>query len=545
VAIKLMHAGSGHSPEMLRRFRAERQILANLDHPNIARLLDGGITSEGAPYLVMEYVDGVGIDEYGQHNPLPAAELLQLFRTVCAAVEYAHRNLVVHRDIKPGNILVTADGVPKLLDFGIAKLLDPEAAQAPFRTVASQRLMTPEYASPEQVRGEPVTTATDVYALGVLLYELVTGRSPFRIETTNPLEMARVICEQEPIRPSTASRTSASLAPLEARVLRGDLDNIVLKAMRKEPERRYASVAAFSEDVLRYLRGFAVEAGSGAWRYRARKFVGRHRVAVVAASAAVLALVAFGIEMGLLARRATRERLRAEREAQFLAGIFHAATPAQARGQEVTARELLDEGAKRVDRELAGDPELQATMLDNIGRAYNSLGLYAQAQPLMERAYQIRERTPGDRRLDLAVAADGLATTLRLKDQYAKAEPLFRESLAIRQHVLGNNNELVAESLTELGECLYLENRDQEAEALMREALTIPLSADSDAGAGTRDYLALELFRQGAPIARLRSFFRRPWTSRGEWTVTMVQTMPTFSITWRAPSCGKAISSMQ
>jgi eukaryotic-like serine/threonine-protein kinase len=500
VAIKLMHAGLGGSPEMLRRFRAERQILANLDHPNIARLLDGGITPEGAPYLVMEYVDGIGIDEYCQRNPLPAAELLQLFRTVCAAVEYAHRNLVVHRDIKPGNILVTGEGVPKLLDFGIAKLLDPEAAQAPFRTVATQRLMTPEYASPEQVRGEPVTTATDVYALGVLLYELVTGRSPFRIEAVSPLEIARVICEQEPVRPSTASRTGASLAPIEARTLRGDLDNIVLKAMRKEPQRRYASVAAFSEDVRRYLHGYPVEAASGARRYQARKFIGRHRAAVIAASAAALALVAFGIGMGLLARRATRERLRAEREAQFLAGIFQAAAPEQARGQEVTARELLDQGAKRADRELAGDPELQATMLDNIGQAYDSLGLYARAQPLTERAYRIRKSAPGDGRLDLAAAAEGLGRTLRLEDQYAKAEPLFREALAIRQRAPSNSNnqELVAESLTDLGECLYLENQDREAELLLRKALAIPVSADSGDGAGTRDYLALELFRQGA-----------------------------------------------
>ncbi|HXJ92814.1 MAG TPA: serine/threonine-protein kinase [Terriglobia bacterium] len=497
VAIKLMHAGFGQSPEMLRRFRAERQILANLDHPNIARLLDGGITPEGAPYLVMEYVDGVVIDEYCQRNPLPAAELLQLFRTVCGAVEYAHRNLVVHRDIKPGNILVTAEGVPKLLDFGIAKLMDPEA-QGPFRTVATQRLMTPEYASPEQVRGEPVTTATDVYALGVLLYELATGRSPFRIETKSPLEIARAICEQEPIRPSTASRTSASLAPLEARELRGDLDHIVLKAMRKEPEQRYASVAAFSEDLLRYLRGYPVQAASGARRYQARKFIGRHRAAAIAASVAALALIAFGVEMGLLARRATLERLRAEREAQFLASIFQAATPSQARGQEVTARELLDQGAKRVDQELAGDPELQATMLLNIGQAYDSLGLYTQAHPLMERAYQIRKRAPGRRGLDLAAAAQGLGTTLRLEDQYAKAEPLFREALAIRQRAPGNNNELVADSLIALGECLYLENKDQEAEALLRKALTIPLSADSTLRAASRDYLALELFRQGA-----------------------------------------------
>jgi len=498
VAIKLMHAGSGRRSELLRRFRAERQILANLDHPNIARLLDGGITPEGSPYLVMEYIDGLAIDEYCRRYPFSTSERLQVFRTVCAAVEYAHRNLVVHRDIKPGNILVTEEGVPKLLDFGIAKLLDPEKYDRTLTSTAvAQRLMTPEYASPEQVRGEPVTTATDVYALGVLLYELLTGRPPFRLETASPLEVARVICEQEPVRPSTASRSNPSLSPLETRELRGDLDNIILTAIRKEPERRYPSVAQLSEDVRRHLRGYPVEAADRVWRYRAGKFVRRHKAAIALAALMALALAGFAIGMALLARRTSQERLTAQREAEFLAGIFQAATPGQTRGREVTARELLEAAGKRIDRDLAGDPQVQAAMLDNMGRAYDALGLYSEAQPLMERAYGLRTRTLGDKSLDLAATADGLATTLRLEDQYQRAEPLFRQALGIRRKALGAHSELVAESLTNLGECLYLENKDAEAERLLRTALAMARDSDTALESATRNYLALELFRQG------------------------------------------------
>src|SRR5580700_6574501 len=266
VAIKLMHAGA-KSQGLLLRFTTERQILANLNHPNIARLLDGGVTEEESPYLVMEYVKGVSIDRYCRERSLAIKDRLQLFRTVCAAVEYAHKNLVVHRDIKPANILVTPEGMPKLLDFGIAKLLslDPDE-QALTRT--TDRMMTPEYASPEQVRGDPITTSTDVYALGVLLYELLAGKRPFRLETTNPLEMVRIICEQDPIAPSRAESENPGLAaPDAARKLSGDLDNIALMAMRKEPSRRYVSVAALAGDVQNYLTGYPVEARSATWKY--------------------------------------------------------------------------------------------------------------------------------------------------------------------------------------------------------------------------------------------------------------------------------------
>ncbi len=291
VAIKVMRSSVGRSPGMLVRFRAERQILANLNHPNIARLLDGGITPDGLPYLVIEYVDGSPLDDYCGRAHLSIDARLRLFRTICSAVEYAHGNLVVHRDIKPANILVTSDGSPKLLDFGIAKLLDPAsdpgAGTSP--TQSTERLMTPEYASPEQISGQAVTTATDVYSLGTVLYELLTGRSPFRLTKSSPLETVRAICEDEPKRPSSVVEAH----PAEARKLKGDLDNIVLKAMRKEPARRYASVAQFSEDVRRFLDGYPVGARAGSWRYRSGKFVRRHKAGVAAAAAFNPSIVKF------------------------------------------------------------------------------------------------------------------------------------------------------------------------------------------------------------------------------------------------------------
>lgn len=496
VAIKTLQGTLGQNRAMLLRFRSERQILANLDHPNIARLLDGGITDEGLSYLVMEYVNGIRIDDYCRKNNLDTEQRLQLFETVCAAVEYAHKNLVVHRDIKPANILVTAEGVPKLLDFGIAKLLDPESGELTL-TRTSERMMTPDYASPEQVRGDPVTTSTDVYALGVLLYELLAGRRPFQLDTTSPIEIAKIICEQDPQPPSVMSAANAQqAAPDAARKLSGDLDNIVLMAMRKEPARRYVTVAALAADVKAYLAGYPVHARTATWKYRSAKFIRRHKAGVLAAAIVVVALIGFSVGMGLLAKRATQERLAAQRESQFLEGIFEAATPDASRGHEITARELLDQGAKRVDRELAGDPELQGRMLDNIGRAYSTLGLYGPAAVLLQRAYALRQKTLGNENLDVADTLFNLATALRLQEQYQQAEPLFRQSLAIRERKLGEHNTTVAESLSALGECLYLENKDADAEPVLRQALAIDHEFKTDSSAA--NYLALLLERKGS-----------------------------------------------
>ncbi len=498
VAIKVMRPGLKQAQAMLVRFSAERQILASLNHPNVARLLDAGITDHDAPYLVMEYVKGIPIDEYCHSQKLDTNERLRLFRTVCGAVEYAHKNLVVHRDIKPANILVTPEGTPKLLDFGIAKLLNPEVDEQSV-TQTRERMMTPEYASPEQIRGEQITTATDVYALGVLLYELLTGQRPFRLDSKSPFEVFQIICEQEPEPPSIA--TQAAVAPLEPEVRRqlsGDLDNIVLMAMRKEPARRYASVSALSADVQAYLSGYPVRARTATWTYRSSKFIRRHKAAVVATALFAVALIGFSIAMGLLARQANRERRTAERETQFLNSIFQAATPDRARGKQVTARDLLDQGAKRIDSELAGQPALQATMLDNIGRAYTALGMYDQAEPLLHHAYDIRRRTSGEDSLETASTLDAWATTLRLENQYERAEPLFRQSLAIREKKLGGDDLVVADSLADLGECLYWEDHIPEAELILRRALAIYRRSDPNAGDSPRVYLAWVLERKGS-----------------------------------------------
>ena len=504
VAVKLMQTSFKPTPSMLLRFSAERQILANLNHPNISRLLDGGITADGSPYLVMEYVDGVPIDKYCRQNGLSLKQRLKLFCTVCAAVECAHKNLVVHRDIKPGNILVTGEGVPKLLDFGIAKLLDPESREAAL-TQTAERVLTPEYASPEQIRGDFVTTCTDVYGLGVLLYELLAGSRPFHLQTKSPLEAMRVICEESPEPPSKRIAVgTGSLHSKETLRINEELDNIVLMAMRKEPERRYVSPAALSRDVQALLDGYPVQARPDTWSYRSRKFVLRHKIAVTAAAVAFFALIAFSVGMSVLARRANRARVAAEqqqltakREAQFLASIFNAATPEQAKGQDLTARQLLDQGVRRVDTELASQPEVQATMLDNLGHAYDRLGLYEQARPLLERAYEFRKHNLSAGSPDLAQSAQDLGNVYRLEGEYEKAETLFRQALAIHEKTPGDHSELLSDSLTSLGECLFLENRDAEAEATLRRALALEGNREDVLAGATRDYLARVVKRKG------------------------------------------------
>lgn len=392
VAVKLVRGGSD-SAFVLERFRNERQILATLDHPNIARLLDGGTTDDGIPYLVMELIEGTRIDLYCDGRGLSITERLRLFRQVCAAVQYAHQRLVIHRDIKPSNILVTQEGVPKLLDFGIAKILDP-AGSGPETTLA--RPMTPEYASPEQILGQPITTASDVYSLGVVLYQLLTGRSPYPAETRGSHELARAVCESDPGRPSSAvlkaqtvrtgdrveqvtpeqvSRArEGSPAKLQRR-LAGDLDDIVLMALRKEPQRRYASVEQFAEDIRRHLEALPVAATKGSWSYRAGKFVQRHKVGMVASTAVSLALVV-GIGATVRAARIARqqadiahvERARAEKrfnDVRQLSNslIFEIHDSIQSLPGATPARKLLlDRAVEYLDKlaqDSAGDVDLQ------------------------------------------------------------------------------------------------------------------------------------------------------------------------------------------
>jgi len=477
VAIKLMR-GSVPSEESLARFRSERHILAALTHPNVAALLDGGSTEAGEPYVVMEYVEGRAIDEYCSAEGLSVEARLRLFRDVCSAVQCAHGFLVVHRDIKPGNILVTEEGTPKLLDFGIAKLLDPGLVPYTLaETGTSMRLLTLAYASPEQIRGEAVTTATDVYSLGVLLYELLTGEGPYKVSSDAPRALERAVLEQEPERPSATAASPAEGG--RRRRLSRDLDTIVLKALRKEPAERYASVEQLSEDVRRHLDGLPIRARPDTWRYRAGKFAGRHRIGVAVATLFVLLLSAFAGAMFVQARRiaserdaAERQRARAEQVSAFLVDIFKASDPAAARGETITARELLDRGADRVASELESEPEIRAQLEDAIGQVYTSLGLYPEAELLLSRALETQRSLHADQSREVADALFRLGQLHRVQGDLEKSERLFRQALEIRRQVLGESHAAVAETLSDLGSLLRRTDLDA-AEAAHRQALAI------------------------------------------------------------------------
>ena len=400
VALKRILPGLG-SDLIHQRFLRERQILAGLDHPGIARLLDGGRSEEGDPYFVLEQVEGLPITDYCEGARLPLAARLQLLAEVCDAVDAAHRQLVVHRDLKPSNILVTAEGRPKLLDFGIAKLLETDGEEGQTRIEA--HALTPSYAAPEQVLGEPVTTATDVFALGVLLFELLTGRKPFARDARPLAALARQVDEETCERPSTALRRSvAELTPeirrddeRRARRLEGDLDTIATKALARDPQRRYRSAAALADDLRRYLARRPIRARPDSAGYRLGRFVARHRLGAGAAAITALAILAgLGVALwqGAVARREAR---RAERVRDFLVEIFEQADPSRSRGGTVTAREILESGARQVERELAAEPELAAELLDAIARVERGLGLAPSARRRAERSLALRERELG------------------------------------------------------------------------------------------------------------------------------------------------------
>jgi serine/threonine protein kinase/tetratricopeptide (TPR) repeat protein len=424
VAIKLVKRGMD-TEFVLRRFRNERQILAALNHPNIARLLDGGTTGDGRPYFVMEYIEGKPITEYADEHRLSTAERLHLFREVCAAIHYAHQNLVIHRDIKPSNILVTAEGTPKLLDFGIAKLLNPElAAQTIEATAVAIRLMTPEYASPEQVKGEAITTASDVYSLGVLLYELLTGHRPYRIGSRAPHEVARVVCEEEPQKPSTAvcrvetysladgtasitltpetvSRTRDGNPEKLRRRLAGDLDNMVLMAMRKEPARRYASVDQLANDIRRHLEGRPVIARHDTIAYRATKFIKRHKAGGLAAVLIMVSLVAGAVTTLQQRARAERRFNDVRQLANSFLFEFHDAIkdlPGSTSARVLVVKRAL-EYLDSLAGETSGDPQLQrelATAYQKVGDVqgnpfYPNLGDTAGALASYQKALAIGE----------------------------------------------------------------------------------------------------------------------------------------------------------
>ncbi|HHP7237383.1 protein kinase domain-containing protein [Longibacter sp.] len=452
VAIKLMRRLRDR--DAVERFRAERQILASLHHPNIARVLDGGTTEDGRPYLVMEYVEGRPITTYSDEEKLSLDARIDLFQKVAGAVQHAHQNLIVHRDLKPNNILVTSDGTVKLLDFGIAKVLEAsthrDLVNAP-STRTGFHLMTPEYAAPEQVRGDAITTATDVYALGVLLYELLTGHRPYQLNQRSAYDIVQAVCEADPTRPSTIVlqtrdigppseqqtvtpedvSTVRQLSPVQLRRrLRGDLDSIILHSLRKAPSDRYRTADALAEDLQRFRSNQPVRARRGTLRYRVQKLLERNRSAVVAASLFVVLLIGYAITVTYQARQIAAERDKAEAVTSFITSLFEASNPFSAGSSErMTVREVVDRGASRIRSDLAGQPLVQAEVETVIGDVYASMGRYPQADSMLYDALQTRHQNPDVAPHELAATESALARSLFRQARYKTADSLHAVAL--------------------------------------------------------------------------------------------------------------------
>ncbi len=522
VAIKLLQRDLV-SDATVRRFHNERQILARLEHPSVARLLDGGTTDDGRPYLVMEYVEGVPIDEYCDAHALSTRERLKLFREVCSALAFAHRSLIVHRDLKPGNILITASGAPKLLDFGIAKLIDPDDATRPDLTRAQEQPMTPRYASPEQVLRQPITTASDIYGLGALLYRLLTGRLPCGLESCRFGEIPWRIVEHEPVKPSVAVGRAEEVETADGtrrwtpesvagtrdgdpeklrRRLAGDVDAIVMKALRKEPQHRYASVEQLSDDIGRHLSGRPVAARRGTMLYLTAKFLRRHRLGVAAALLVVLATIAFIVRER---QRFEVERERAARMTNVLEGLVAVAGPDRRVALEETrqllkqlegeprlyaellsalaninyelghseeARELLNESLEVFRQVQAEDLVGMPIRINNLGVLSLNRGEDSAAEALFRRALELYEAL-GDETPQVSSTLNNLATALLYRGAFDEAEAFYRRGLEIRQRNLGRDHPDVATSLLGLGALQFARGDEAAAEPLLREALDI------------------------------------------------------------------------
>jgi serine/threonine protein kinase len=505
VALKLIRAGYA-DPQLQQRLAAERRILARLEHPGIARLIDGGTTPSGQPFYAMEFVEGTDLLRYCDDHSLPLRARLKLFIQICEAVHYAHQQLVVHRDLKPGNILVTVDGRPKLLDFGLAKLLEHDGGRDATQTAS---WLTPAYASPEQLRAGRVSTLTDVYALGVVLYELLTGRLPYEVERLHPAELTRVVCEVVPPAPSAVVATGMVFGTSPRRLRRrlaGDLDVIALKALAKEPERRYASAAEFADDLRRYLEGQPVVARPDSLVYRASKLMQRHKASVAAACAVIVFLVG-GLGAALWqAREASAARSRAEaalRQSRdvsaFLLGLFDASDPQAAIGDTVAARALLRRGVAEVER-LDGQPVIQARMLMTLGHVYENLGRYQDAERLYLRALGQRRTVLGPHDVEVAENMDHLGALYRHMGRYHEADSLYHVALDIKSDLLGAEHPAVAETLYLLGFLMPYLGRMEESEAFYRRALAIQrrtLRPDDPRLSETMIQLATILSRRG------------------------------------------------
>jgi len=489
VALKLIRSGMLHSIA-LQRFQAERQSLAIMDHPCIAKVFDAGAAPGGQPYFVMEYVEGLPITRYCDQEKLPLPDRLRLFIQVCEAVQHAHQKAIIHRDLKPANILVVEiDGKPRprIIDFGIAKAAVPSEPDATVFTQAGVLLGTPGYMSPEQIdpRIRDVDTRTDVYSLGVLLYELLTGSLPFDTQQLKkqPLDkLLRILREEDPPSPSTrvdadrektidsAERRGLEPAQLVS-LLRGDLDWVTMKALERDRDRRYGSPSELAADIERYLQNRPVLARPASTSYRLHKYVRRHRVAVAVASGALALLIAFAVTQAVQLRRITRERDRANRITEFMTNMFKVADPNEARGNSITAREILDKSSKEIETGLAKDPQLQAQLMGTMGQVYVSMGLFPQGQAMLERAVQTGRRIGGPDDPDALRAMSYLSFLLLRQGRYADAERLFKEAIPGQERVFGANDVITLNTRRYLASVLEFEGKYSEADSVITKVL--------------------------------------------------------------------------
>jgi len=443
------------STEQRKRFLDERQILAVLDHPNIARMLDGGTTAQGIPYVVMEYVAGTAIDRYCEQHALDDQARIAMMVQVCRTVGYAHRYLVVHRDLKPDNVLVSDDGVPKLLDFGIAKVLDPAVfgLQPGTNTEASQP-MTPNFAAPEQLSGEPVTTSTDVYQLGLMLYVLLTGKHPFPLPSRSGVAQVRAKPPKQP-------------------ALSADLDKIVQQAMHEDPSRRYASAIELAEDLERYRNGFPVTARTASMTYQARKFVLRHKLASGLAALAALLVIGFAIMLAVQARRLARERDTAERVASFLTTVFSAGNPAQARGSPMSARQLLDQGAAAIDHDTSLDQAVKARLLSTLAAAYRSQAVFERSWQLYAECLQIQKSLYGPQSREAMDTTNALMNVDFDLEDYDRGSTEAAEWIRLARIHYGNDDAKISQTLGVLATTAFLHGKLKLAETDIRQAVAM------------------------------------------------------------------------
>jgi serine/threonine protein kinase len=480
VALKLVRAAMS-TDDIVARFRHEEQILASLNDPNIAHLYGGGVTANGIPFFVMEYVEGLRIDEYCNRHDLATAARLQLFRKVCSAVHYAHQHLVIHRDLKPSNILVTEAGEPKLLDFGIAKLLKADESTPAVTLVG---VMTPDYASPEQVRGDAITTASDVYSLGVIFYELLTGHGPYQVKNRSPAEIARAITDQDPERPSTAvaKNQTSHFALRTSKFLRGDLDNIALMAIRKDPARRYASVAQFSEDIRRHLDGLPVIARKDTFTYRTSKFIKRHPFGVAAAALILLSLVGGMMTTAWQAQVARHEKSKAEAVKNALVRMLNYSTPIanspQSSGQ-TTVKEILDEAATRLENgEFSNQPEIKVELEQIIASCYMGMGEgnSALARKYTQEYLDLHRKLYGENDVKTMVASESRAGALFFHGNLTESEKDYRKILPLMRNEKRKGNikaEVLANALNSFGYLRRTQGDSKEAELSFRESLAL------------------------------------------------------------------------